>query len=159
MRKEKEKRPLTKAEALEKLRHFCAWQERSLQQVRQKMQRLELQEEWRDEILSALQDEKYLDPERFARSFVRGKSRMKGWGPEKIKAALARENVKVPTEELLEFQEEALQKLRKELRKKWKGEKLDRNGEARLIRFCLSRGYSLEVARRELTSLLGSEIE
>ena len=120
------------------------------------MQRLELQDDWKDEILIALQDEKYLDPERFARSFVRGKSRIKGWGPEKIKAALARENVKIPAEELLEFQEEALQKLRKELHKKWKGEKLDRNGEARLIRFCLSRGYSLEVARSEVQAMLRS---
>lgn len=118
------------------------------------MLRLEIQEEWKDEFLTALQEEKYLDPERFARSFVRGKSRIKGWGPEKIKAALARENVKVPKEELLEFQEEALQKLRKELRKKWNGEGLDRNGEARLVRFCLSRGYSLEVARQEVQAML-----
>lgn len=159
LRKEREKRPLTKAEALEKLRHFCAWQERSIQQVLQKMQRLELQEDWKEEMVATLQEEKYLDPERFARSFVRGKSRMKGWGPAKIKSALARENVSLPVEELFEFQEEALQKLRKELRKKWKGEELDRNGEARLIRFCLSRGYSMEVARKEIREMLQSPFD
>jgi regulatory protein len=147
---------LTREEALDKLRHFCGWQERSIRQVEQKMARLALPESWWPALLETLQEEQFLNETRFSEAFVRGKSRMKGWGPLKIKAALHRETGGTapwkPDPEHLAAGEE---KLRRDLLRK-KEQLAPKNLpdlENRLYRFGLSRGFSSETVQKMLKQL------
>lgn len=71
-------------EALEKMTAYCAYQERSQRQVREKLKSLGLQAEAVDELTVRLIQEGFLSEERFARAYARGKFRMKGWGRHKI---------------------------------------------------------------------------
>jgi len=74
----------TPAEALSKMYRFCAYQERSHHEVRQKLFDLGLYAREVDELLSRLISEGFLNEERFAKAFAGGKFRMKHWGRVKI---------------------------------------------------------------------------
>ena len=78
------KKRYTRAEALPKIYHFCAYQERSHQEVRQKLFDLGLYASEVDEVLSQMISEGFLNEERFAKAFAGGKFRMKRWGRIKI---------------------------------------------------------------------------
>lgn len=69
---------------------YCAGQDRSHLEVRLKLIQLKVYGADLESILSELIQQDFLNEERFARSFVRGKFRMKGWGREKIGHELAR---------------------------------------------------------------------
>lgn len=82
------KKSLTKEEAYQKLRHFCAYQERCHSEARTKAYSFGLRKPDVEELVSRLIEENCLNEERFARSFAGGKFKMKQWGRIKIKAAL-----------------------------------------------------------------------
>lgn len=63
---------------------FCAYQERSQQQVRDKLYDYGLHQDEVEEVLSELITEGFINEERFARAFIGGKFRMKKWGRQKI---------------------------------------------------------------------------
>ena len=75
-------------EAREKIRAYCLYRERSHKEVTDKLYDYGLVELAVGEIITQLIQEKYLDEERFARSFVRGKFHQKKWGRQKIRHAL-----------------------------------------------------------------------
>jgi regulatory protein len=79
--------------ALQKLKHFCGYQERSPSEVRQKLYSLGLFKKDVEELVARLTEEKYLNEERFATSFASGKSSVKGWGRQKIRFELRRKGV------------------------------------------------------------------
>ncbi len=79
---------MTDDEALDKLKHYCAYQERCHQEVRYKLISIKVYGEQLEQIIIALIDEDYLNEERFARSYARGKYRMKKWGRNRIKREL-----------------------------------------------------------------------
>lgn len=83
----------TPAQQLEKMRRYCAYQERSHQQVRDKLYEAGLHGEDVEEIITALILENFLNEERFARSYARGKFRMNGWGRVKIVQGLKQHRV------------------------------------------------------------------
>ena len=81
-----EKRKLyTFEEIKQKLVNYCIYQDRCHQEVEQKMQDFLLIPEAKDEIMLYLINENYLNEERFARSYIRGKFYLKNWGRIKIK--------------------------------------------------------------------------
>jgi regulatory protein len=84
---------LTKEQALQKLRQYCGYQERSHYEVQQKLWDLGVRRAEHDEILSTLIEENYLNEERFAVQFAGGKFRMKNWGRKKIYYALKEKKV------------------------------------------------------------------
>ena len=84
---------LTKEQALQKLRQYCAYQERSHYEVQQKLYELGVRKTEHDEIISTLIEEDYLNEERFAMQYVGGKFRMKDWGWKKIYYALKEKKV------------------------------------------------------------------
>lgn len=88
-----QKKFLTKEEALQKLRQYCTYQERSHYEVRQKLWDLGIRRSEHDEIISILIEEDYLNEERFAKAFAGGKFRMKDWGRKKIYYALKERQV------------------------------------------------------------------
>jgi regulatory protein len=79
---------LSKEQALQKLRHYCAYQERCHQEVKDKLFGFGLRREEADELISKLIEDNYLDEERFAVQFAGGKFRMKQWGRRRIEAEL-----------------------------------------------------------------------
>ena len=87
------KKFLTKEQALQKLRQYCAYQERSHKEVQQKLWDLGVKRMDHDEIISTLIEEDYLNEERFAKAFAGGKFRMKDWGRKKILYALKEKGV------------------------------------------------------------------
>jgi regulatory protein len=87
------KKHLTKEQALQKLKHYCAYQERSHAEVKEKLYSLGIWASDRDQILTTLIEENYLNEERFAVAFAGGKFRMKQWGRIKIKYELKQKQV------------------------------------------------------------------
>lgn len=78
----------TAEQALEALQHYCAYQDRCHQEARDKLYELGYGGDAAEEVIVELIKEKYLDEERFARSYARGKFKMKKWGRYRIRREL-----------------------------------------------------------------------
>ena len=76
-----------------KLEHFCAYQERCHQEVIQKMRGMAVDSNTIDEIVVYLIQNQFLNEERFACSFARGKHRIKHWGNVRIINELKARNI------------------------------------------------------------------
>ena len=77
-----------KVQARAKAEYFCAYQERSQQEVRNKLYDLGLHSADVEELISDLIQANFLNEERFAISYTLGKFRIKHWGKYKIKQGL-----------------------------------------------------------------------
>ena len=75
-------------ELLVKAERFCAYQERSSYEVKQKMKEFDATEEEIEKVISSLQEDDFQNDERFAKLFTSGKFRIKRWGKNKIKSEL-----------------------------------------------------------------------
>ena len=80
--------------ALQKLKHFCGYQERSHAEVRQKLYALGMFKKEVEELITRLIEAEYLNEERFALGYASGKSRIKGWGKQKIRYELRQKGVR-----------------------------------------------------------------
>jgi len=87
------KKILTKEQALQKLKQYCAYQERCHREVKEKLYALGVWKRDHDEIIATLIEENYLNEERFAIAYAGGKFRIKGWGRVKIKYELKQKRV------------------------------------------------------------------
>lgn len=83
-------------EALQKLMHFCAYRDRSQKEVEDKLDSMRMFSEAKEKIIITLMQEGFLNEERFARSFVRGKFRIKKWGRIKITQELKKRGISNP---------------------------------------------------------------
>jgi regulatory protein len=88
-----QKKYLTKEQALQKLRQYCGYQERSHFEVQQKLWELGVYRSYHDEIISTLIEEDYLNESRFAKQYAGGKFRLKNWGRKKIYYGLKEKKV------------------------------------------------------------------
>jgi len=84
----KKKRITDEKTGLAKAEHFCAYQERSQQEVRNKLYDLGLYPDAVERIICQLIEGNFLNEERFARAYVQGKFNLKTWGRIKIKQGL-----------------------------------------------------------------------
>ncbi len=114
----------TLSDALERMRRYCAQQDRAHSEVRNKLVRMQIYGDDLEEIISDLVTEGFLNEERFARSFARGKFRMNHWGRFKIRMHLKQKGVSEYSisqglEEIDE--EEYINAIDRELVKKLKG--------------------------------------
>lgn len=66
------------------MQRYCAYQERSHKEVRGKLLDLGIYGDDLEEILAQLISDNFLNEERFARAYARGKFRMKQWGRRRI---------------------------------------------------------------------------
>ncbi|HLT54287.1 MAG TPA: regulatory protein RecX [Flavobacteriaceae bacterium] len=71
-------------EALLKMQNYCAYQERCHKQVKEKLWNMHMIPQAIDHIISKLIEDNYLNEERFAKAFARGKFRIKHWGKNRI---------------------------------------------------------------------------
>ncbi len=87
------KKYTTKEEALQKLKHFCGYQERCHADVREKLFELNVYKEFHDELVSTLIQENYLNEERFAKMYAGGKFRINEWGKVKIEQQMKQKQI------------------------------------------------------------------
>jgi regulatory protein len=79
--------------ALQKIKHYCGYQERNHFEVKEKLYSFGLYKDQVDSLISTLIEENYLNEERYALAFAGGKFRMKDWGRMKIKFELKKHQV------------------------------------------------------------------
>ena len=87
------KKTYTVQEATKKLEHYCAYQERCHKEVRKKLQSMYMIPEAIDVIIVHLLDHNFLNEERFAKAFVRGKFRIKHWGRRRLILELKQKDI------------------------------------------------------------------
>lgn len=80
-------------EAKRKLEQYCAYQERCHEEVIQKLRSLSMIPQAIDLIVGHLIEHNFLNEERFACSFARGKHRIKHWGKIRIVNELKARNI------------------------------------------------------------------
>ena len=83
-----EKKFVSNREALVKLMKFCAYQERTQNEARQKLFELGIYGCDAEEIIVKLITENFINEERYAKAYASGKFRQNKWGRVKIKAGL-----------------------------------------------------------------------
>ncbi len=76
-----------------KMQKYCAYQDRCHSEVRNKLLQLKVYGDDLENIMSDLIQQDYLNEERFACSYVRGKYRMKKWGRDKILMELKKRRI------------------------------------------------------------------
>lgn len=95
----------TLSAATKKLEHYCAYQERCHKEVVTKLREMRMIPQTIDQIVTHLIKENYLNEERFARAFARGKFRIKKWGRNRIvsqlkQRAISKYNIKAALSEI-----------------------------------------------------------
>lgn len=130
---------------LGKLQALCSKRECCSSDVRAKaLKALEGDAVRAGEVLDSLIADKYVDDLRYASAFAREKAHLGGWGPVKIKFALAGKGIdrEVISEALEEIDPEASgTKLQSLLAAKARTLEGDPQARLKLIKFALSRGY------------------
>ena len=76
-----------------KLCSYCAYQERSVLEAKNKINEFDLDEYATEELLKYLNTEGFLNDERFATTFAGSKFRQKKWGKNKIRLSLLQKGI------------------------------------------------------------------
>jgi regulatory protein len=147
--KNKQTKYISKEEGLAKLQKYCAYQERCHQEVRTKLINLRIFGDDLEEIISDLIAENFLNEERFARSYARGKFRMRRWGRNRIVKELKFRKIteycirkamtEIDEEEYLRTLNEIILKKEKYLK-----EKDPFKAKNKLAKYAMSRGFETE---------------
>lgn len=90
---QKPKKYISSLDALKKLQRYCAYQDRCHSEVRSKLLDLGVYGDTLEEIMALLITDNFLNEERFARSYARGKFNIKKWGRNRIKQELKRRQI------------------------------------------------------------------
>ena len=141
--------------ALKKILHYCDYQDRCKKEIFAKIDSFELSESDKDFIVGFLQDEGYINDERYCRSYVKSKLNLKKWGINKIKLSLVTKGIdrtiidKVVSEIDQGSYKEELVNL---LKNKKINESDPYKRKAKLIRYAVGKGYSLSMVMEVLNS-------
>jgi len=152
--------PVMNEEILVKIYKYCAYQDRCKSEILQKLEEIGVEEPaWADEIMEHLRRERFWDEERYARSFARGKFRIKSWGRIKIRQELRQKGIPASMIDLAlkeEIDEEDyLSTLQRLVQKKKKERKDDNSWEtrAKIYRFLSQKGYESDLINEEMQEL------
>ena len=151
---------LSKEQALQKLRHYCSYQERCHAEVKEKLYSFGLYKQTVEECISQLIEENYLNEERFAIQFAGGKFRIKHWGRQKIKQTLKLKRVsdyciRKAIQEIDEEQySKTLSKLAAQKRRTIKGAGITRFVKTqKTTTYLLQKGFEPELIRRTIAQM------
>ena len=139
-------KPLTPDQVLDKMAKYCAYQERCVKDVRDKLKTFDTPEEDKTKILEYLLDNHFVNDERYAKAFVRGKVNQSGWGVNKIRFHLIQKGIDkdIIEEALGQTDEEAYrQRLIEILKTKAKTVKADSDFEKKrkLAAYAMQKGF------------------
>ena len=141
--------------ALKKMLHYCDYQDRCKKEIFTKLNTFELTDGDRDFIIEFLQDEGFINDERYCRSFVKGKLNLKKWGVNKIKLSLITKGIdrEIIDEVLAEIDQDSY---KEELVSLLKNKKINESDpykrKAKLVRYAVGKGYSLSMVMEVLNS-------
>jgi regulatory protein len=152
------KNNLSKEKALEKIKHYCSYQERCHSEVKTKLYSYNLRKNEVEEIISQLIEDNYLNEERFAIRFAGGKFRIKHWGRKKIQYELRQKGVNnfIISIALREIDEESyLTTLQKLARAKWNSLKSENSisRQSKTNAYLLQKGYEQSLISEVISSL------
>ena len=139
-----------------KAARFCAYQERTQNEVRKKLYEWNTDKEETEEIISYLVLENYINEERFAKTFAGGKFRIKKWGRRKIYNELKIRGLSpyCVQEGMKEIEDEAYMNTLYSL---LLGQKKERDSalaeKQRLYRFVYFKGYEPELIREAIEKI------
>ncbi len=146
---------------LQKAAAYCAYQERTHEEVRQRLKKWEIWGDAADEIIAELVSLNYLNEERFAKTYAGGKFRMKHWGKRKISQELQRKGVSAYSiaQGMSEINDENYIAGLQELLAKKEGQLALRESDRyklkqKLARFAISKGYESELVWKEVLQIL-----
>ncbi len=150
MEEKKFKKILDPHHALIKAQKYCVYQERSQQEVRDKLYSFGLHRKEVESLIAELITSGFLKEERFAHAFAGGKFRMKGWGRIKIKLALKQKDVsEVLIKQALKAIDERdyIKELKKVISEKEKktSEKNPLKKKYKVAQYAISRGFEPEL--------------
>jgi len=145
--------------ALARAEHYCGYQERSQQEVRDKLYGFGLWPEAVENIISELIGANFLNEERFANAYTRGKFKQKGWGRIKIKQGLKFKKVPdvlikkalltIPPDDYLNMLNSVISKKAKTVAEKDKHKR-----RYKLQQYALGRGYESDLIADVLKDLV-----
>ena len=158
-RGKEQKKKYTYAEAKAKAWAYCAYQERSQQQVRDKLYEYGLYPDEVESLIAELISDNFINEERFAKAYAGGKFRIKKWGRYKIRQGLKQHRISdyclkkgmadIDPEEYYETLRELLLKKKEGLKEK--DEFALKN---KMARYAIGKGYEQDLvweAIKELT--------
>ena len=151
-------KPINPGMVLQKIQYFCSYQERCIRDTEEKLKDWTVQKKLIPSIIGQLQEEGYLNEERFAKVYAGGKFRVNKWGRQKIEFELKLKGI---PEDLIhkgieEIDEEDYQRVLRDLiRKKQKEIKPDKdlNIREKIITFVQGKGYEMELILTALKEL------
>jgi regulatory protein len=137
---------------------FCAYQERSILEVKRKLEGLDLALDEREKVIENLIEKGFLNEDRFAESYVSGKFRFKKWGRLKIRQGLALKGVSKDriTIALKTIDSELYFETIKELAVKKEKEIKDKDlfqRKIKVLRFLASKGFEQDLCYDVVNSL------
>ena len=141
-----------------KLKQYCSYQDRCHNEVEKKLKTFDVISQVKEQIISNLISENYLDETRFCKSFVRGKFKIKNWGKRKITLELksrkvSNYNLKEGLKEINEI--DYLDKLENLFNKKLAS--LDHlsliNKKKKILSFLLYRGWETNLIYEKLNQI------
>ena len=146
-------------QALQKIKQYCAYQERCRSEVNEKLYSFGLCQKDVEGCISNLIEENYLNEERFAIQFAGGRFRIKNWGRIKIKYALKQKKVSdLHIKKALGAIDDAcyiqtLCKLAKEKIKTLRNEKNIFVRKKKLQDYLLMKGYESDLVKEEIRNI------
>ncbi|MDE6576654.1 MAG: RecX family transcriptional regulator [Muribaculaceae bacterium] len=155
------KKPVSPEAARLRMADLCARSEQCEADIMRKLQNLSLPGDVAGEIIKFLRENKFIDDERFARSFARDKCRFSSWGRNKIRLALMAKHIPADAiaHGLAEIdKDDYLNALRKVALAKFR--QLDLTGEKaredrmKLYQHIISRGFESSLASKAVASLV-----
>jgi regulatory protein len=138
-------------EIVTRLEAFCAYQDRSEKEVRQKLSTFELSIDDNERVIKHLFEHRFLDEERFVLSFIHGKFRIKKWGRIKLKSELRKKGIagSLIDRYLKELEgDQYIETIHSLIEKKYSqlsAEKDAFNKKVKVIRFVASKGFELDL--------------
>ncbi|MFQ5445382.1 MAG: regulatory protein RecX [Saprospiraceae bacterium] len=155
-----QKKYLSKDDALIRMQRYCAYQERCHKEVRNKLLDLGIYGQDLEDIIADLIGENFLNEERFACTFARGKFRIKRWGRNRILRELKMRDIsnyciRKAMEEIEE--EEYIDTLRQVLKKKAARmkEESDFVRKSKLAQYAIRRGFESALVWEVLSEITG----
>lgn len=138
---------------------YCAYQERTQQEVRDKLYSYGLYPDAVEEVLTDLITDDFINEERYAQSFVRGKFRQNKWGRVKIKRALQQKTISdyCIRQGMQEIDDTDYQEtLRGLMQRKWDTLSSDDayHRKNKTVRYVLGKGYEADLAWKMIEEIV-----
>ena len=155
---------MTEMEALQRLATLCAQGEHCSWEMTEKMRRWGMDEETQARVMARLVEERYVDDARYCRSFIHDKVKYNKWGRRKVEQALMAKRIDrgiarqvldaVDDEDYLTVLRPLIKSKRRQLKPM-----SDYETTGKLVRFAMSRGFTIDLIRQCLDGADEVEIE